>query len=231
MTIAEGDQRYVVFLTLVVRADSPGPNSDPTLNYQIVASERELMILKVGDRIITEFKQWKIIGKDVERQILTLNQSDLVSPMEALVTGNRNVMINWAVWSLVAGATGTAITLLAGADYEDSYEVYELFQKSIAEQGFPETTIEERREWLESDTCVSYLAGDLTADFAIHQMHDLYIQSGYGERFERWQEFYELVEYGEDNFYPHQAHYPEMTQATMEENFTVEVKRVLHLEF
>ena len=63
MEILEADVRNLIFLSLVARAESPLDRNAPIWIFRIGASDRELAMLEIGDKIRADHREWQVIGK------------------------------------------------------------------------------------------------------------------------------------------------------------------------
>lgn len=155
----------------------------------------------------------------------------LPSPRRAYATFLANgeypkEMVGWGVDALIAGASGSATTLLAGADFEEPSEVYRLFEKALWEQGIQIPSPKNRLEWLEVYICDLLISGDMTPVEASNALYRLWMDSDHDDRFARWLWFSEsicLLEYGYGGFEP----FEDMTLDTVDECLIREAKHVL----
>ena len=224
------DDRYLVFLSLVERvAEYEGFRA--MVAYEVPATTRELAMLETGDAIQEGQLYWRVIEASENDARFTLVAEDLLSPMKAdyvFRTGvdGKKEMIDWGVEVLLAGLPGNATAVLAGADFDNPYEVRQMFIEALAEQSIPIPNREACLKWKEADTCVRYLAGEIPATSVLQDLTALYWENDYDDRFVRWYMMSNSLHYG-DPYGPNYAEFEELTADSLDEVLRREAKRVL----
>jgi len=139
----------------------------------------------------------------------------------------RSAMIGWAVDLLQGGQDGVAVTLLAGADFEDDRELLRLFRRAAAEQGIELPESEEELPWLERWLCEEIVAGRMEPGAGLPKLRALWRKSGWDRRFVRWCCLSEGVALLEEGIYGAIEPFEKMTLETFPEVMRAQAAEVL----